>query len=71
MSGRHGIQHEAQCVACATLTLVVRQRVTNFSVESGSDGHRKRFKNSYFAELCSGSAEGSYLRLIDFCITQL
>jgi len=28
-------------------------------------------KNNYFAEMCSGSEEGSYLRLIDFCITQL
>ena len=25
----------------------------------------------YLAEMCSGSEEGSYLRLIDFCITQL
>jgi len=24
-----------------------------------------------FAEMCSGSEAGSYLRLIDFCITQL
>ena len=28
-------------------------------------------KNNYFAEMCSGSEEGSYLRLIDLCITQL
>jgi len=26
---------------------------------------------NYFAEMRSGSEEGSYLRLIDFCITQL
>ena len=25
-----------------------------------------RFKNNYFTEMCSGSGEGSYLRLIDF-----
>ena len=25
MSGRHGVQYVAQCVACAALTLVVRQ----------------------------------------------
>jgi len=30
-----------------------------------------QFKNTYFAETCSGSEAGSYLRLIDFCITQL
>jgi len=27
--------------------------------------------NNYFAEMCSGSGEGSHLRLIDFGITQL
>ena len=30
-----------------------------------------QFENNYFTEMCSGSEEGSYLRLIDFCITQL
>jgi len=30
-----------------------------------------QFKNNYLAELCSGSEAGSYLRLIDGCITQL
>ena len=25
----------------------------------------------YLTEMCSGSEAGSYLRLIDFCITQL
>jgi len=30
-----------------------------------------QFKNNYFAEIRSGSEEGSCLRLIDFCITQL
>ena len=29
------------------------------------------FKNNYFTEMCSGSEEGSYLRRIDFFITQL
>ena len=28
-------------------------------------------KNKYLEETCSGSDEGSYLRLIDLCITQL
>ena len=28
-------------------------------------------ENNYFTEMCSGSKEGSYLRLIDLCITQL
>ena len=30
-----------------------------------------QFKTNYFTEICSGSEAGSYLRLIDFCITQL
>ena len=30
-----------------------------------------QFKNIYFAEMCSGSEAGSYLRLMDCCITQL
>jgi len=30
-----------------------------------------RFKNKYFTEMCSGSEEGTYVRLIDLCITQL
>ena len=30
-----------------------------------------RSKDNYLAEMCSGSEEGSYLRLMDFCITQL
>ena len=27
-------------------------------------------ENNYFTEMCSGFEEGSYLRLIDLCITQ-
>ena len=30
-----------------------------------------QFKNNYFTEMCSGSEAGSYLMLIDSCITQL
>jgi len=30
-----------------------------------------QFKNNYFTEMCSGFEAGSYLRTIDFCITQL
>ena len=30
-----------------------------------------QFKKNYFTEMCSGSEAGSFLRLIDFCITQL
>jgi hypothetical protein len=33
-------------------------------------GPSSQFKNNYFAEICSGSEEGSYLRRIDSCIPQ-
>ena len=33
-------------------------------------GLSSQFKNNYFTEMCSGSEAGSYLRLIEFCITQ-
>ena len=33
--------------------------------------HSSQFKNNHFREMCSGSEAGSYLRLIDSCITQL
>ena len=33
--------------------------------------YSSRFKNNCFAEMRSGSGEGSYLRLVDFGITQL
>ena len=36
-----------------------------------SDDVKSQSKNNYFAEMCCGSEEGSYSRLIDLCITQL
>ena len=36
-----------------------------------STWYSSQCKNSYFTEMCSGSEAGSYLRLIDFCITRL
>ena len=36
---------------------------------SGRSTCRANIKNNYFAEMCSGSEGGSYLRLVDFCIT--
>ena len=41
------------------------------ALEALTLGASSRFKNNYFTEICSGSEEGSYLRLIDFFITQL
>ena len=43
----------------------------------GGDIHRMiphwwfEIGNNYFTEMCSGSEAGSYLRLIDLCITHL
>jgi len=37
---------------------------------SCTGGYSSRFKNKYCAEMCSGSEAGSYLRPIDFFITQ-
>ena len=39
--------------------------------ESCTDRYSSQFENNYFTEMCSGSEAGSYLRLIDLCITQL
>jgi len=39
--------------------------------QDSQDTHSYQFKNNYFTEMCSGSEDGSYLRLIDFCMTQL
>jgi len=44
--------------------------------DEGMDRRQRRpvethFENNYFTEMCSGSEAGSYLRRIDFCITQL
>jgi len=44
---------------------------SNAVVVEWSTRYSSQFKNNYFTEMCSGSEEGSYLRLIDFCITQL
>jgi len=41
-------------------------RVVHLSVQYSS-----QYKNNHFTEMCSGSEEGSYFRIIDFCITQL
>ena len=37
----------------------------------GNDGRPTMIENNYFTEMCSGSEAGSYVRLIDFGITQL
>ena len=45
---------------------LLRQREDRLLEEESS-----RFKNTCFAVMRSGSEEGSYLRLADWCITQL
>jgi hypothetical protein len=41
------------------------------SIEDKASRERNDAQNSYFTEMRSGSEAGSYLRLIDFGITQL
>jgi len=36
-----------------------------------TDRFSSRFENNCFTSMCSGSEAGSYVRLIDVCITQL
>ena len=38
---------------------------------SCTDRYRSQFNNNYFAEMWSDSEVGWYLRLRDFCITEL
>ena len=40
-------------------------------VRAGSRAPASRSSADHFTEMCSGSEAGSYLRLIDLCITQL
>ena len=35
-----------------------------------SEGRRQKFDNRCNTEVCSGDEEGSYVRLIDLCITK-
>ena len=44
MSGRHGVQYAAQCVACAALTPVVWQYITNLSPRVGGWPGGKGYK---------------------------
>ena len=45
--------------------------VASAPASASASARTRLLKNSYFTEMCSGSETGSYLRLIDFCITQL
>ena len=51
------------CRVAAPMWWVWRDRI-------GKARHSSQFKNNHFAELCSGSEAGAYLRPIDSCITQ-
>jgi len=48
--------------------LGVWQKFDNFGTETCNTF---QFKDNHFTEMCSGSEAGSYLRLIDLCISQL
>jgi hypothetical protein len=58
-------------LTCAHGLCATRDHSENYSSESCTVRYGSRFKNNYFAEICSGSDEGSYSRLIEVCITQL
>ena len=66
-------------VACGAYVLATIQPLSQIApgfedhVAGGAAvyAYTPRFKNNYFAEMCSGSEEGSYLRLIDVCITRI
>ena len=72
-----------KCIICRQILGCVTSATSPYllevSPESGwfevmfHDGSRysSQFKNNHFAEMCCGTEAGSYLRLIDFCITQL
>ena len=50
---------------------MVRGKTIQRMVEGRLFRRGSQSKNIYFAEMLSGSEEGSYIRRIDFCITQL
>ena len=43
----------------------------NSEIENCTERYSSQFENNCFTEMRGGSEEGSYLRLIDLCITQL
>ena len=54
----------------AQRALQIHHMVLNGTIWRG-DRYSSQFKNNCFTEMCSGSVEGSYLRLIDLCIAEL
>ena len=58
-------------ILCGTNTWDIGVEKSPDSWNRFAQKESSQFKNNYFAEMCSSSEEGSYSRLIDFCITQL
>jgi len=52
---------------------MLRESLETMPLTVYTNGDYARFAKvtNYFTEMCSGSEAGSYLRPIDFCITQL
>jgi len=44
---------------------------SGFALREIPQRHTRSYKNKHFTEMCCGTEAGSYLRLIDSCITQL
>jgi len=71
-SGRPGWSGGCElCTSAPPGSWTDSMRVTLTFFGGGDGSYSSQFKNNYFTEMCSGSEAGSYLRLIDFCITQL
>ena len=60
-------------VAVGPFPLLERKLLFMFRAQGlfSASGTIFKSKNNYFAEMCSGSDEGSYARSIDLCYTQL
>ena len=75
-SGRHNFRLRLKSELVIKSQLAITREVAIGSeletkTRMGEMPFAKQFKNNYLTEMCSSSEEGSYLRPIDFCITQL
>ena len=58
-------------VACGVLSQLAFCNKDNSDAMASTPGQFSIQRNNHFAEMCSSTAEGSYFRPIDLCITQL
>jgi len=65
-SNSHGARTVAKCVVKTSVAVHCWTRDDPLVVLRAGSVHSFQFENNYFAEMCSGSKAGSYLRLINF-----